>query len=54
MKIYCVKCKEKTETLQAVRAISKNNKKMIKGLCSQCGKQKQQFVNSLVFEEIDQ
>lgn len=44
--MYCCKCREKTETVDKVPAISKNNKSMIKGKCVKCHKPKQQFVKN--------
>lgn len=42
--IYCVKCKAKTGTKDLHEAVSKNGRKMIKGVCSICGTKKNQFV----------
>ena len=44
--MYCVKCKKKTETLDITHVTTKNNRNMIKGLCSVCGKNKASFVPS--------
>ena len=43
--MYCVKCKKKTETLDTIHIITKNNKHMMKGICSICGKNKSSFVS---------
>jgi protein-arginine kinase activator protein McsA len=44
--MYCVKCKKKTETLDITKVTTKNNRSMIKGVCSVCGKNKASFVTS--------
>ena len=38
MKIYCLKCKTKTETNSTIQSKTKNNKDIVKGVCSVCGK----------------
>lgn len=35
--MYCMKCKRKTSSKGAYRAMSKNNRPMIKATCSECG-----------------
>ena len=42
--MYCVKCKRNTDTIDLHPAVSKNNRNMIKGTCSVCGRIKNQFV----------
>jgi len=42
--MYCVKCKQKTESTNITAVISKNNRKMLKSICSICGSKKSQFV----------
>src|SRR5208282_918711 len=44
--MYCVKCKKKTDTLDIIHIITKNNKNMNKGICSICGKNKSSFVSN--------
>ena len=44
--MYCFKCKQKTETVNVTRVVSKNNRNMLKGLCYICGSKKSQFVRS--------
>jgi len=46
MKIYCVKCKVKTDTTDLEGFRSKNNKPMIRGKCKKCGKMKTQFISA--------
>ena len=46
MIIYCLKCKQKTETLDGVELKSSNGRNMIKGICSVCGTKKSVFVSS--------
>jgi hypothetical protein len=42
--MYCIKCKEKTKTDDITEAVSKNNRKMLKGTCAICGIKKSTFV----------
>ena len=42
--MYCVKCKRNTDTIDLHPAVSKNNRNMLKGTCSVCGRIKNQFV----------
>lgn len=42
--IYCVKCKEKTDTRNYQKTISKNNRSMAKGFCAVCGSKKNVFL----------
>jgi len=42
--MYCLKCKKKTETLDINQVTTKNNRSMLKGVCSACGSKKSQFV----------
>ena len=42
--MYCVKCKTKTEIQNLQHAVSKNNRKMMRGICSVCGLRKTQFI----------
>ena len=44
--MYCVKCKEKTKTINEKFFVSKNNKPMIKGKCSKCSSGKARFLSS--------
>ena len=46
MIIYCLKCKQKTETLDGVELKSSNGRNMIKGTCSICGTKKSVFLSS--------
>src|SRR5271163_4007351 len=43
---YCVKCKIKTESNNAVEVVTKNNRKMIKSTCSICGSKKSSFIKN--------
>src|SRR5271169_770680 len=45
---YCVKCKRKTETFNIIEITTTNNKRMNKGICSICGKNKSSFVSNKV------
>ena len=44
MLIYCLKCKTKTETISTIQSKTKNNKDIVTGVCSICGKNKSVFV----------
>jgi hypothetical protein len=44
--MYCVKCKQKTDSNNIISAVSKNNRKMLKGICSVCGCKKSSFIKS--------
>ncbi|XP_065639638.1 uncharacterized protein LOC136072359 [Hydra vulgaris] len=41
--MYCVKCRNKTDTLNLQHAVSKNNRNMLRGNCALCGTTKTQF-----------
>ena len=45
--MYCVKCKGKTDTVNAIEATSKNNREMLKGTCILCGSKKSQFTKNV-------
>ena len=42
--MYCMKCKQKTESRNVEETISKNNKRLLKGFCAICGKKKSSFI----------
>ena len=42
--MYCVKCKQKTETIDMIKITTSNNRNMLKGICSICGKNKASFI----------
>ena len=46
IKIYCLKCKIKTDTNDITRTKTKNNRNLIRGTCSICGNNKSVFVSS--------
>ena len=46
MLVYCLKCRQKTETLHFTEVESKNGRDMIKGMCSVCGAKKSVFISS--------
>ena len=46
IKIYCLKCKIKTDTNNIMRTKTENNQNLIKGTCSICGNNKSVFVSS--------
>ena len=49
--MYCVKCRKKTNTSDSYETTSKNNKKMLKGKCVVCRKNKCQFIGSGVIAD---
>jgi len=48
LRVYCLKCKQQTLTNNVEHVISKNNRNMIKGICSICGTKKNKFMKSNV------
>ena len=46
MRIYCLKCKIKTDTSDITRTKTKNNRNLIRGTCSKCGNKKSVFVSA--------
>ena len=44
--IYCLKCKQKTETIDQLKVQSQDGREMIKGSCSICGTKKSVFISS--------
>ena len=44
-KIYCVKCRKHTDTIDVTRTTTKNNRNILKGICSECGSRKNRFLN---------
>src|SRR5271165_1013698 len=44
--VYCVKCKTKTKTSSVTRVMSKNNRPMLKGICTVCGTKKASFISN--------
>lgn len=51
MNIYCVKCKSSTETKDLKLAKTKNNRPVVKGTCSTCGRKKCKFLSKNQFQE---
>lgn len=49
MKIYCVKCKDKTDT-KNYHKVLKNNRNMGKGICVKCGTKKNVFLGKGVYQ----
>ena len=43
--MYCVKCRNKTETTNLHHTVSKNKRPMLRGKCTVCGTIKTQFVS---------
>jgi len=44
--MYCVKCKKKTESNNIIQVQTKNNRSMLKGVCTICGINKSSFVSN--------
>jgi hypothetical protein len=42
--MYCLKCKQNTETKNTVEKTLRNGKKMLQGLCCVCGSKKNRFL----------
>jgi hypothetical protein len=42
--LYCVKCKQKTESIDVVEIKTKNNRKILKSVCSICSGKKTSFI----------
>jgi len=43
---YCVKCKSKTTTVNALQLTTRNNRRMTKGECAVCQKPKTAFIGA--------
>ena len=41
--MYCVRCKQKTDSMNITHTVTTNNRKMIKSICSDCGSKKSTF-----------
>jgi len=48
--MYCVKCKRKTDSHNTEETVSKNNRRMLKSICSVCGSKKCQFIKRQDFQ----
>ena len=46
MPLYCLKCKMETETTEMTGTRTKNNRKIMRGVCSICGRNKSVFVRA--------
>ena len=44
--MYCVSCRQKTDSLNITTVITKNNRRMLKSICSICGGKKSSFIKS--------
>ena len=42
--IYCVKCKQKTDTIDEQKTQTKNGRNAITGTCVKCGTKKYMFI----------
>ena len=40
MEIHCLKCKSRTQTLNLIESVTKNNRPILKGTCEICGSKK--------------
>jgi len=45
-KIYCLKCREFTETRDVKQKTTKNNRQMLQGICVVCGTKKSKFISA--------
>ena len=41
MRIYCLKCKTKTDTSDITKTWTRNNRNLIRGICLNCGMKNQ-------------
>ena len=44
--MYCVKCKQKTKSINIAEVISKNNRRMLQAICFICGSKKSSFIQN--------
>lgn len=44
--VYCLKCKDYTDTLNKVAGKASNGRNVIKGICVICNQRKQQFATA--------
>ena len=51
MPLYCLKCKMETETTEMTRTRTKNNRNIMRGVCSICGRIKSVFVRAAGYPE---
>lgn len=47
MEVYCVRCKQKSDTTDIQNVTSKNGRPMLRGTCAVCGNVKMQFVSTV-------
>ena len=52
MKTYCVRCKAKTDTLNAKQVISSNGKPMMQGNCQICHCKKSTFLGETLTKKV--
>ncbi len=52
IKIYCLKCREFTDTRDVVRSTTSNNRNIMKGICTVCEKRKNKFIKATNLEII--
>jgi Domain of unknown function (DUF5679)/Phospholipase A2-like domain len=45
--IFCMKCKQKTETLNLIESVTKNNRPILKGICKICQTKKSKFISKV-------
>ena len=45
MEIHCLKCKSKTQTLNLIESVTKNNRPILKGTCEICDSSKCTFIS---------
>jgi len=51
--MYCVKCRKQTETKDMQNSVSKNERPMIRGVCTVCGTTKTQFVKGVLSKHVE-
>ena len=45
---YCVKCRKMTKTTEVQNNVSKNDRRIVKGMCVKCGSKKSRFIRGKV------
>lgn len=50
---FCVKCKMKREIANAIEGVTKNGKRVLKGICGSCGTKMFRFISGGIKEETE-
>jgi hypothetical protein len=49
--MYCLKCRRLTQTINKYISVTKNGRKILKGICKICGKIKNRFLGSSIINK---